>query len=308
MISFVPRTVRPNYGDSDFWTGSDWTMSYTTCMPDCTVYVYGRCSEAGISCPDRIGADHDFTVNGWTRISSISNVEPGDVIEYNDYSICFVESGKGSNAVCSHSWFTTASGRAHNTNGEMKRYATDATGTTASSVWNYCLSKWPGRCWFTHTAGGYTSGTFRVAYRPPGGGGGGNPDEPPVDPPTPGQTGHYEWVSETVEVYEPGSADYTSAWGGGWSINGAGQASYYKGNDGTQDLPMAPSPSLSPNRFDQYWSPINCRTEERSLSYSSTGAPVWSSWVVVDSSSNAEIPVGTYAPLPGWKMEWEDGG
>ena len=298
MISFSPRTTRPNYGDSDFWTGSSWTDSYKTCMPNCTVYVAGRCSEAGIPHPTGFGAYHDFTSDGWTRISSINDVEPGDVIEFDDYSICFVESGRGSSAICSHSWYTTVSGRAHNYDGSLDRYSTDATGTSSSSVWNYCVSKWPDRCWFTHTAGGYTSGSFYAAYRPPGGGGGGNPDEPPVDPPSPGQQGHWEWVEETITSIIPHVYTYTDIYECGVGI--------FSDQSGTQDSPQAPI-LIHPGggRLNERWDPFNMYTDERTLTYTADGQPVWSNWETKYNGMDS-FPLGSQPTYGnGWEMEWQ---
>lgn len=135
------------------------------------------------------------------------------------------------------------------------------------------------------------------------GGGTVDPDNPPE--PLPGEQGHWELVTYEKVVTTHYQYNYTSHWNNGRSINGAGDAGLYQGDDGTQDLPMAPSPSQSPNRYNQIWEPINCFTEERTMTYDGTGHPVWSEWTIVDQGSNT-VPVGTYAPLPGWNMEWDD--
>ena len=145
----------------------------------------------------------------------------------------------------------------------------------------------------------WSSESFEGFLRNVTSGGGDDPDNPPD--PQPG--GHWEWVEETIVITTHYQYDYASKWGGDKSINGL--HNLYGGDDGTQDLPLAPSPSPSTSRYNQMWEPINCFTEERTLTYDSTGHPVWSAWTLVYSGSN-NVPVGTYAPLDGWEMDWGD--
>lgn len=260
-------------------------------MPNCTVYVAGRCNEAGIPHPTGFDAYHNFAADGWTPLNSVNDVEPGDVIEFSNHSIAFVESGRGASATCSHSWYTTETGYAS----PGYRTKDDKTGDTAEKVWSYCLSKWEGRCWFTHSADAYG---FYAAYRPPGGGGGGDPDEPPEDPP--GAKGHWERVEEIIESSTPYYIDI-----------GENECGKGVGSDqtGSQDEPKAPyqmDGNPDGSRLNERWEPLNMYTYERIMTYDQNDNPVWSSWEQKYSGSQTVMLGEQPAYGNGWEMDWGD--
>lgn len=130
-------------------------------------------------------------------------------------------------------------------------------------------------------------------------GGGGNPDEPPVDPPSPGQKGHWEWVEETITVVTSGGYDYTG------TIYECGANDIWSGQSGTQDVPQAPTKiSSSSSRINQRWEPFMMYTDERTLTYTSDGQPVWSNWETKYTGQD-NFPLGSQPTYGnGWEMEW----
>ena len=210
--------------------------------------------------------------------SSYNSISAGDVLCFDDGGyghVAFVESRSGNSILISE---------AANSNNHPSWLC----------VWWVDLSSLAaGHHWW------WSSESFEGILKNITSGGGDDPDDPPE--PQPG--GHWEWVEETIVTTTHWQANYTEAWNNGRSING--QHNLYSGNDGTQALPMAPMPSESTSRYNNVWEPINCFTEERTMTYDSTGHPVWSDWKLVSSGSNY-VPVRTYAPLNGWEMEWGD--
>lgn len=286
----------PSYGDPRYWIPGDstWSMSVQNCMPNCTVFTHGKCLEMGIDCPTGFGADYDFRHVGWSMITSIDDVCPGDVCEYDDYSIGVCVSGSGRNAICHHSWYTTESGHAHNPHPHGKMWRDpDIVGSTPADVWNYMYNRWPERCCFAHNVDSDGGGSFVRAFRS-----GGHVDPQP-DPP-PGANWRWEdttWEQSTITLV-PHYVEYSDFYECGSGVFGD--------QSGTQDDPQAPT-LIHPkgDRLNERWEPFNMYTDERILTYTSDGKPIWSNWETKYTGSD-NFPLGSQPTYGnGWEMEWQ---
>lgn len=283
-----------------WWTPDvGWNTDYDTCMPNCTVNVWGQATAMGISCPSGFRWSHDFTEDGWSTVP-VSSAQRGDIVRYNG-SVAIVISGSGNSAICSHSLYTTVSGKAHNYDGRMQRYSTDDTGTTKESVWNYCNSKWPERCHYTHNINspGYGLGSPLVVFRS---GSAPTPGPPQPDPP-PSSDWYWddngEWT-ETSTVIVPKVVSYMNEY------YECGANNIWSGQSGTQDAPQAPT-LIHPGggRLNERWEPFNMYTDERILTYTTDGQPIWSNWETKYTGSESFLLGGQPTYGNGWEMEWQ---
>ncbi len=130
--------------------------------------------------------------------------------------------------------------------------------------------------------------------------GGGVSPEPPPEPPTPGEEGHYEPVYEEIEVTHTTEGTYLT------DIYECSENSR-AGNSGTQDQPRVPKWwGTATSRHNFRWDPLTCYTQERTLTYDSLGNSVWSAWETVSQEDNyvEEARIGTDQWLSGWEKDW----
>ena len=132
------------------------------------------------------------------------------------------------------------------------------------------------------------------------GSGSGPSPVPPQPDPGPGDNWHWEdttWTETSIEIvrhYVP----YTD-------IYECGNNSVFGDQSGTQDVPQAPykiSNSLS--RINQRWEPFNMYTDERTLTYTTDGQPIWSNWETKHTGSESFDLGDQPAYGNGWEMEW----
>lgn len=282
-----------------------WTTSYKTCMPNCTVNVWGRGTDMGLDMPYGFAWYHDFTENGWSVVS-VSQAQPGDVVQYNG-SIAIVISGSGNSATCSHSLFTTVTGSAHNFPldpvtqrpvGPMERYSSDTTDgvkwDSKDNIWNICRQNWIGRCEYEHNINnpGYGLGTPLKVFRS-----GGHVD--PQPDPQPGDSWHWEdttWTIEETSV-ESISIPLTTIY----------ECGKFTVDSGDQDNPKAPVHMTDQtDRENQRWEPFNMYTYERNLTYKEDTSQLWSGWDMKYQGSE-NFPLGNQPSMNnGWQIDWEN--
>lgn len=112
-----------------------------------------------------------------------------------------------------------------------------------------------------------------------------------------GGSGHWETI-----LVEQTPVDYTG------TIYECGVGTFGS-QSGTQDSPQAPT-VIHPggDRENERWEPFIMYTDERTLTYTSSGQPVWSNWeTAYTGSENFQLGLQP-AYGNGWEMEWEDDG
>lgn len=150
-------------------------------------------------------------------------------------------------------------------------------------------------------AGGYLGMNYLGCLHYTGGAPDPGGEEDPDNPPYPDAVwvpGHYEYNTVTSS----GGYDYTG------SIYECGTGTFGT-QSGTQDAPQAPT-VIHPGggRENERWEPFIMYTDERVLTYTSSGQPIWSNWeTVYTGSENFQLGLQP-AYGNGWEMEWEDDG
>lgn len=265
----------------------------------CTWYAHGRAAEMrgnlGAAAPRGNGSspggynnantwdDPGYYGGHWSATSNWSDVRVGDLVVFDADSsgggpghVAVVESKSGDTGYLSSFNGGRWAGGAYN---EL------SLGTIAWSVG----SNFNG--WSNAVFSGYLINHIDVVD---GSGGGENPDEPPD--PKPG--GHYVWVEETITIVTTGGYDYTG------NIYECGTGTFGD-QSGTQDTPQAPHKiSSSTSRINQRWEPFIMYTDERTLTYTPDGKPVWSNWETKYTGQD-NFPLGSQPTYGnGWEMEW----
>ena len=291
------RTSAPGLTDPYNWSGDG-----TNAMPNCTWYVRYRAMEAGATNPvTYMGpAGYSWIQNAganWREASA--PWQPGDILIW-DGHVAFVE-GDGQ---ISESVYTTGG----------PGYTLNRSGT-AATLYNDVIAHWNddaysikggaggklyNRYWRKQSGGSAWYGSnpsWILRYYgnwSGGGGGGGNPDDPPD--PQPG--GHWEWVEETITTITSYTYTYSDIYECGVGTFGD--------QSGTLDTPQAPYQiSSSSSRINQRWEPFNMYTDERTLTYTTDGQPVWSNWETKYTGSD-NFPLGSQPTYGnGWEMEWQ---
>lgn len=280
MAEFIPITnTTPRYG---VWSG------------ECTSWVVHRSSQAfGVPCMTSYDNANTWMDKGslgsqWVRLGG--SPVPGDVVVLDDNHyghVLFVET---SNIITqSNVWNPDGSGPWYHLWADQMSYDTFHS---------------PGHKYFScvnrSSYDGYLSMSYigRLHYNGAGGGGT-NPDEPPDEPPTPGAKGEWVWhEGETVEVITTSQYTYTDRYECGVGTFGD--------QSGTQDDPQAPT-LIHPkgDRLNERWEPFNMYTDERILTYTSDGKPIWSNWETKYTGSD-NFPLGSQPTYGnGWEMEWQ---
>jgi len=280
-MAFSPRYSVPSPGTYGYsWSDSE-ISSGVTGKHQCTWYAVGRGRELGADWQSLSGlGDAENFYDNFGGSKSKSNPQLGDIICFNGAvsprtgsyvpgHVMVIESINGSSLTCS------------DFNGSGDESFGVRTVTAGEALF--------GRYDF--------EGYLHLGVG--GGGGGGNPDDPPVDPPSPGQQGHWEWVEETIEIITTYSIPYTDMYE-------CGGDNIWSGQSGTQDVPQAPTRiSSSTSRMNQRWEPFNMYTDERTLTYTVDGQPVWSNWETKYTGSDSFMLGGQPTYGNGWEMEWQ---
>ncbi len=245
---------------------------------ECTWWVWGRVDEAqGIQLPAWGNAENWYAraqAAGYD-VGGIYTAKPGDILcwghRYNPDTVGhvqYVESDNGTTLTVSESYAGLSSPPAYVT-----------------------ISK------SNPTYGRGDGFPFQGVIHLSGGGGGG---DDPDDPPEPQPGGHWEWVEETITVITYGGYDYTG------TIYECGANDIWSGQSGTQDAPQAPT-LIHPGggRLNERWEPFNMYTDERTLTYTTDGQPVWSNWETKYTGSDNFLLGQQPTYGNGWEMEWQ---
>ena len=291
---------------SSYYTSSSYNpyASFDDCMPNCTCYAYGRAREMGLSVPvnGAPGASswpsNVNTSGGWSVKSYDGNVKRGDIIVYANTHVAICESSSS----VTGSWYTgyrgySMVGKYYDPRPANSYWAqspkggalTVYVGSTVSDVMNWGSNYQSNRFYHSGTPDNDGAGAALYVLVAPGEGGGSE-----EDPGGGGGTGHWENI-----LVDQTPVDYTG------TIYECG-VGVFGDQSGTQDTPQAPT-VIHPGggRERERWEPFIMYTDERVLTYTADGQPIWSNWETkYTGSENFDLgSQPTYGN--GWEMEWQ---